>query len=188
MLEQSVGTDLNGWLEILWYLGFWLNFIYLIMFIATAIGLYKLSKKLWDTHSWLAFVPIIQLYTFIKTSGYGMIKWILLLILFFIIGLFLWAVVMMWMTTVIWSVFSWWNLISIAIMGMLTGILTWLIMSVTTTFFLYSWMAKRSHQSWGTALLMTLFPWCMLWIVANRIPENVNQTITEQSTNTSVEL
>lgn len=32
-------------------------------------------------------------------------------------------------------------------------------------------MAERALESNATAALMTLFPWCMLWIVANRIPD-----------------
>jgi hypothetical protein len=30
-------------------------------------------------------------------------------------------------------------------------------------------MARRAWQSSSMAILMTLFPWCMLWIVSNRI-------------------
>lgn len=45
-------------------------------------------------------------------------------------------------------------------------------MMIVATFFLYAGMARRAGQSNGTAILMTLFPWCMLWIVANRIQQH----------------
>jgi len=171
VLEQSIWVDMNRGLEILWYVSLWINIVYLIIFIATAIGLYKLSKKLWDQHSWLAFVPIIQIYTLIKTAWYSFIKWFLLLILFWVIAILLGWVLITWLGTIILSFLESGSLYSIAIAWIITSFVMLIFIIIASTFFLYAGIARRTWQGWGTALLMTLFPWCMLWIVANRIPD-----------------
>ncbi|MDA9128847.1 hypothetical protein N9J72_00010 [Candidatus Gracilibacteria bacterium] len=180
-LEQSVGVDLNSGLEIIGYVGFGINILYVLVYIFTAIGLYKLSKKLGDKYSWLAFVPVVQLYTLIKTSGYGFLKGILLLVVHIIIAMIISTIVIMGLTPFLSGIYTGGNLTSIFIASIIVGLVSGLIIVFIATFFLYSGIAKRTDQSQGTAILMTLFPWCMLWIVANRIDDNSISTGNNES-------
>lgn len=172
MLEQSVGTDLNGGLQILWFLGLWLNILSLVFFVTTAIWLYKLSKKLGDKHSWLAFVPLIQLYTFIKTAWFTFWQWLIKLILH-VIGALILTWIFMWVLWfLIFSTFG--NSLTIGtilITMVLLYIPVYFLFIYVSTNFLFKGMADRAWESNTTATLMTLFPWCMLWIVAKRTPE-----------------
>jgi len=170
LFEQSVGTDINWSIQMLGFIWLWINIIYLLIFIFSAIGLYKLSKKLGDKHSWLAFIPLIQIYTLIKTAWYSFWKWFFMLIGFWFLAMILWWIATVWLWSLLTPLF--WDSLLIR---MYIAIISWFIlimmMLLISTFFLYSWMAKRANQSGGTALLMALFPWCMLWIVANRIEQ-----------------
>lgn len=186
MLEQSIWTDLQWWMEIVGYVSLGINIIYILLFIFTAIWLYKLSKKLWDRYSWLAFIPLIQVYTLIKTAGYSFWKWFFMLLGFSILAVILWGLVITWLT---WTVL---NTFNSSIQGMMIGaiiifFISLLIIIFVSTYFLYAWIARRSGQSWLTAVLMALFPWCMLWIVANRISEKNTQQEVKNFKNISQE-
>lgn len=63
--------DAEKWLNLAQNISLGINILYIIIFIVTSYGLYKLSKKLGDKYSWLAFIPLVQLYTYIKTAGYS---------------------------------------------------------------------------------------------------------------------
>lgn len=179
MMVQSVGTDIGTGLEGLGYISLGINVLYIIFFIASAIGLYKLSKKLGDKHSWLAFVPIIQLYTFIKTAGYSFWKGFLLLILYSILAMIGAIIFMLVFSSVVTSVMmSSGNIATMVITTMIMSFITGMLMTVAASLFLYLGMARRAGQSNGTAVLMAFFPWCMLWIVANRIQSGVQETST----------
>lgn len=174
MLEQSVGTDMNGSMEILWYINFGVNVLYIAMFIASAIWLYKLSKKLWDKHSWLAFIPLIQIYTYIKTAWYNFWKGLIMLVLYGILSIFLTGIALVGIAPLLKVFATSGSTVSIIIVFLMSTLFITLLMILVATFFLYAGMARRAGQSWGTAILMALFPWCMLWIVANRTPQHLS--------------
>ena len=171
MLQNNIWTDMNGGLEILWYINFWINVLYVALFIASAIWLYKLSKKLGDKHSWLAFIPLIQIYTYIKTAWYGFWKWLIMLILYSILALFISGIALVWLVPLLSTLTSWGDTSSVIIVILVSTVFITLLMILIATFFLYAGMAKRAWQSKTTAILMALFPWCMLWKVANRVSQ-----------------
>jgi len=73
---------MSNWGEQSWLLMFtwFLIVIQLVMHLATAYGLWKINKKLWEPHAWLSWIPVIQIYSFVRASGYPNI-WILWLAL-----------------------------------------------------------------------------------------------------------
>lgn len=68
LLKQETGIGLEAGMQIIGGVGIFFHILALICFITFSVGLYKLSKKFGDKHSWLAFVPLIQFYTLIKTA------------------------------------------------------------------------------------------------------------------------
>ncbi len=67
------------------------NIIFLASFLLKAWGLYNINKKLWEPHPWLAFIPIIQIYSFVK-AGWKSWIWILWIILWFIALIIPWII------------------------------------------------------------------------------------------------
>ncbi len=170
VLQNEMGIDIASGMQMLSGFTLALNIISIVFFITTALWLYKMSKKLGDKHSWLAFVPLIQLYTLIKTAGYSFWAGFWRLIAFGIWAFIVW-VVFMWM---VW--FAGFALFTgsthyglIISLGILAYIMLIFLMTYITTYFLNAGMARRAGQSKKTAVLMTLFPWCMYLIVAKRM-------------------
>lgn len=92
------------------------NVISLILYLLQAWGLYLINKKLWEDYPWLAYIPLVQVYSFVKASWKWPI-WILWLIiwtiLFILPGLII-AIYLMhliskrcgrWAWTTVWFVF-----------------------------------------------------------------------------------
>jgi len=169
MAQSGLGNDGGALMDILGFLGFWINVLYIIFFVTTAIGLYKIAKKLSLAYPWLAFVPLIQIYTLLKSAGYNFWKWLLLLFLYSIWGIIVFALSISAWTMIIASMNP--TVSTAIISGAMLWIIAWLLFVFIMTYFIYNWIAKRTGQGTWTAILMTLFPWCMLWIVANRMPE-----------------
>lgn len=70
--------------------------INLIIFLLMAWGLYLINKKSWEKYPWLAFIPLVQMYSFVKAGGKDgiWVLWIILGSLFFgIPGLILYIIV-----------------------------------------------------------------------------------------------
>lgn len=179
---QNFGAteDVEKWMEIIQVVTLGINILYIAVFIATSYGLYMLSKKLGDKYPWLAFIPLVQMYTYIKTAGYNFWKGLLFLLLYCILGF-----VCMWVVIAIFSVllsgvYLSWNLRLALVGSFFSGLVGGLTFVFVALFFLYSGMAKRAGQSTGTALLMTFFPWCMLYIVSKRIPDRWVKQISEK--------
>lgn len=65
--------------------------IQLSLYLLKSWWLYMISKKLWDDLPWLAWIPVVQSYTYVKTwwkSGW----WILWIILWYICFIIPWLV------------------------------------------------------------------------------------------------
>ncbi|QFR39298.1 hypothetical protein A9Q91_03615 [Candidatus Gracilibacteria bacterium 28_42_T64] len=60
-----------------------LNILFLSAFLLKAWGLYNINKNLGEPYPWLAWIPVFQIYSFVKAAGKDAI-WILWLILGFI--------------------------------------------------------------------------------------------------------
>ena len=54
--------------------------IQLIIHLLTAWWLWNINKKLWEPHAWVSWIPVINIYSIVRASGYPNI-WILWLIL-----------------------------------------------------------------------------------------------------------
>jgi hypothetical protein len=76
-INQLIGSsDGMLWLAI-WG---WIIIFQLALHLLTAWGLWKINKKLWEPHAWLSWIPLIQVYSFVRASWYPNI-WILWLAL-----------------------------------------------------------------------------------------------------------
>lgn len=182
MLKQQTWVDMETGAHILGGAGTILNIISLIFFVTFSVGLYKMSKKFGDKHSWLAFVPLIQFYTLIKTAWFtfwkgfwgvlwrGILAGILSLIIIALMGYVGYMLFQgssnyglmftLWVIGYIWVVF---------------------LANYITYYFLFKSMADRAGQDNKTAVLMTLFPFVMLWIVAKRMGDNFSPATNNNS-------
>lgn len=80
-LEGMQGME---WLmSLLLWAGMAMNIIYIIFFLLKAWGLYNINKKLGEPYPWLAWIPLAQMYSFVKAGGKSGI-WVLWIILGFI--------------------------------------------------------------------------------------------------------
>lgn len=59
------------------------NILMIVFFVLKAWGLYNINKKLGEAYPWLAWIPLIQIYSFVKAGGKKGI-WVLWMILGFI--------------------------------------------------------------------------------------------------------
>ncbi len=60
-----------------------INIFMVVAFLLKAWGLYNINTKLGEPHPWLSWVPVVQVYSFVKAGGKDGI-WVLWLILGFI--------------------------------------------------------------------------------------------------------
>ena len=81
--------------EIMWLLAWlWIivNILILVGFLLKAWWLWNINKKLWEPHPWLAWIPVIQMYSFVKAAWKNWI-WILWLIIGFIAFIIPWVII-----------------------------------------------------------------------------------------------
>ncbi len=72
----------------------WLVFIFQILYyVGYSVWLYLVNKKLWEPYSWISFIPVINIYSFVKASGKDWI-WILWLILGFVLFVIPWLIIL----------------------------------------------------------------------------------------------
>lgn len=64
----------------------------LFTFVLKARWLYLINKKKWEPHPWLAWIPVIQIYAFVRAAWKPWI-WILWLILWFIALIIPWVII-----------------------------------------------------------------------------------------------
>lgn len=91
-MNPEILADQENMLRSIWVV---IYIIILLCYLLKSWGLYMISKKLWENHSWLAFVPLIQFYTHVKAAGKSglWVLWIILwYILFVIPGLILYII------------------------------------------------------------------------------------------------
>lgn len=173
MLKQETGLDMETGMQALTTVDIVINIITLIFFVTFSIGLYKLSKKFGDKHSWLAFVPIVQFYTLIKTAGLPFWKGFWWVVWRGILAAILVMIILAAMGFVGYMLFqnssNYGLMFTLWIIGYICVVL---LASYITYYFLFKAMADRAGQSKKTAVLMTLFPFVMLWVVANRLGNN----------------
>lgn len=64
----------------------------ILFYLWQAIWLYLINKKLWEAHAWLAFVPIVNIYSFV-VAWWKKPIWILWLILWIFLLLIPWLII-----------------------------------------------------------------------------------------------
>lgn len=91
------------------------------LYLLTAYWLFSINKKLWEKYAWLAFIPLANIYSFMKASWKPMI-WILWIVL-----LYVWVIastaLMVFVWPIIWIVTL---AIFITIIVMVVKILHWI--------------------------------------------------------------
>ncbi len=68
-----------------------MNTFALLFFLLRAWGLWNINKKLWEPYPWLAWIPLLQVYSFVKAGGKKAI-WILWIVLWFIAFIIPWII------------------------------------------------------------------------------------------------
>lgn len=75
--------DNSSILSILGPVFFVIQLLSFVTFILQAYWIYQINKKFWEEYPWLAFIPVINIYSFVKAAWKDWI-WVLWLILWFI--------------------------------------------------------------------------------------------------------
>ena len=72
--------------------------IQLIVHLLTAWWLWNINKKLWEPHAWISWIPVINIYSFVRAAWYPNI-WILWLILWSIAIVipFIWIIIFLFL-------------------------------------------------------------------------------------------
>ena len=65
------------------YIWFASIIIQLTIHLLTAWGLWKINKKLWEPHAWVSWIPLVNIYSYVRAAWYPNI-WILWLVLWII--------------------------------------------------------------------------------------------------------
>ena len=85
--------DIGFMFQILAWVGIAMNIFIVVAFLLKAWGLYNINKKLWEDYPWLAWIPVIQIYSFVKAAWKNWI-WILWLILGLIAFVIPWIIIL----------------------------------------------------------------------------------------------
>lgn len=92
LLDQAMTS---GWdaqmLAILWPMMFAYSIISLVCYLLQAWGMYMINKKLWEDYPWMAFIPFLNIYAFVKAAGKPWI-WVLWLIIGFALFFIPWLI------------------------------------------------------------------------------------------------
>ena len=78
-------------------IGIIINILSLIAYLLQAWWLYLINKKLWEEYPWIAFIPVIQIYSFVKAAGKEPI-WILWIILWTLLFVIPWLIICIMLT------------------------------------------------------------------------------------------
>lgn len=139
------------WMD--WYLqtmamvGLWANIFSVIAFALSAWGLYMINKKLGENHPWLAFIPIVQVWTYFTAAQKSFLTYFIYPFIALIVGLLVW-------------VFTFW-----------ISIFVWV------GYFLYCWIvvvhsiSKRTWR-WAWSTVWMIFVWfIMLPVIGYKLQE-----------------
>ncbi len=77
MNQFTNDASIAMYMGIFWTVAMIINILYLLL---TWWGLYMINKKLWEPHAWLSFIPMINIYSYVRASWKENI-WILWIIL-----------------------------------------------------------------------------------------------------------
>ena len=138
--------NIDPWL-LQWIL-VWANIFQFAAFILAAWWLYMISKKVWEKYSWLAFIPVLQIYTYIKVSQKSPFKIFVFPLIALLIGSVL-AFFTAWISFILAFIYFFIMLIS-----------------------LYHWISQRCWRwAWST-LWLVLVPFIMFPIIGYKLEEN----------------
>ena len=88
----SASSSMWEYEAIIAWIGITTNILGIIFYLLKAWGLFNINTKLWEKHPWLAWVPVINIYSFVKAAWKDWI-WILWLILGYIAFIIPWIVI-----------------------------------------------------------------------------------------------
>ncbi len=150
-----------------------LNIIHVIFFLLTAWWLYMINKKLWEEYPWLSWIPIVNIYSIVKSSGKSLwwILWITISFMWFIILWIIWVIL-------IFSKYSHWVVVEqltwpIFIFLFILWIILWLIL-------LHS-ISKRTWR-WGwTTVWLVFVPFIMFPIVGYKMVDKLWEVIKNET-------
>lgn len=141
--------------------GMAMNIISLVTFLLSAWGLYLINKKLGEKHPWLAFIPLIQVWTYFTASQKSFLKYFVYPLIAIFVGL-------------IASIFTF-----------------WISMLLATVYFLYCWIvvlhgiSKRTGRwAWSTVGLFFV-SFIMLPVIGTKLQANNSPVEAESTTPTS---
>lgn len=131
-------------------------FLYIFSFIAYILQstwLFLINKKLWEKLPWLAFIPVIQIYSFFTASKKSVLHYGVLPILSLFVAAFL-----MWILSILWK--TWLIIWSILL------ILSYIYLLVQLIRIIHGISVRCGRWVW-TTLLFIFFPYIMylyVWI------------------------
>lgn len=195
--------------SIFYMIGAILNILSLVIFISTSLGLYWINKKLWEKHAWLSFIPLIQIYSYVKASWIAFWKNFFKMILTIIISLFVLFILWSVLQFVIWSAHAstFWDSRSIVTNDMLVNDVTESTVSSVVSslmvflymiaiyipillFFikLYHWISKRCGRGAWTTVWFIFIPYIMFPVVGYKLKDQSNQHTETPEKKETVEL
>ncbi len=163
MSGLTQNSDLLQMLAWVWVV---MNIIMLITFLLKAWWLYNINKKLWEKHAWLAWIPVVQIYSLFTASRKSWITYLL----YPVIAIIAWILL---------SMFTFWISILIAI---LYAAIMWVKLLNAISIRTWRW-------AW-TTLWLIFIPYIMYPIVGYKLKEtsiNKEESI-ESKTEEKVEL
>jgi len=100
-------------LSTIWSIASWFQ---IVVFLLSSWWLYMINKKLWEEYPWLAWIPVINIYSYVKAS-WKSLWWILWIIIWFMLFVIPWLVMVImllhwiskrtwrWAWTTLWFIF-----------------------------------------------------------------------------------
>lgn len=125
-----------------------IRILWLLSYITTYTWLFLINKKLWEKHSWLSFVPLLQIYSYIKASKKSADT--------YVIYPFIWVI-------------FWW---------LLSAITFWISMLIATIYMIVMWIKLLhaiSLRCWRwiwTTIWFIFIPFIMFLVVWIKLKDN----------------
>lgn len=74
--QVGVAESIDPWM--LAWLWFAMDWISILIYLATAIWLFLINKKLWEKYPWVSFLPIINVYSYFSASKKSWLHYLIL--------------------------------------------------------------------------------------------------------------
>lgn len=134
------------------------------LFLLTAFWLYNINKKLWEKHSWLSWIPIINIYSYFKASWLSIwkaIKYYIIIIISILLIVLIYLIILFKMQSEILIILM---MLSFFIVIWVIIIIPLMALSIINKVFLY-FIAKRLWKNTITTIWIIVIPFIMLPII-----------------------